>query len=201
MWLVGRALGREFLRNNGLALLMCGVIGWLSIGTLTWRLLGPTAAPVVFNVQFGVGAALAAMLATCRRLEPRGEIARVCGMFTLAIGLWLGSLELDRYCVVYADSLINAAMARHALLSVFWTLYAILLIAIGFGHRAAVLRRIGLGLLALTLIKVLAVDLANVQYFYRVLSLLATGLLLIGTSVAYNKLAARFVSERGGAAA
>lgn len=37
----------------------------------------------------------------------------------------------------------------------------------------------------------MVVDLAHVQYVYRVLSLLAVGLLFIGTSLAYARLSAR----------
>ena len=62
------------------------------------------------------------------------------------------------------------------------------------------LRRAGLALLVLTLGKVLTVDLAGVQYLYRVLSLLATGLLLIAASLAYNRLAAGLDERPGGAA-
>jgi uncharacterized membrane protein len=80
-------------------------------------------------------------------------------------------------------------MARQTALSIYFGAYAIFLVAIGFWRRTPPLRYAGLALLAVALGKVLIVDLAHVQYVYRVLSLLATGLLFIATSIAYARLA------------
>lgn len=83
----------------------------------------------------------------------------------------------------------NAAMARQTALSVYWGLYALALIALGFWRRSSFARYAGLALLGLTLAKVMLVDLAQVRYFYRVLSLLVIGLLFIVTALAYARLA------------
>ena len=103
--------------------------------------------------------------------------------------MWLGSLELDRFFAPAAARVSNPAMARQTAWSVYWALYAIGFVAVGFWKHSAATRYAGLGLLAITLAKVLIVDLAHVQYAYRVLSLLVVGLLLIGTSIAYSRLA------------
>ena len=58
----------------------------------------------------------------------------------------------------------------------------------GFRFRTAGLRYFGLGLFAVTLLKVVLLDMSQVQTGYRVLSFLGLGLLLMGTSVLYGKL-------------
>jgi uncharacterized membrane protein len=80
---------------------------------------------------------------------------------------------------------------------VYWGVYGIMLVSVGFARRAAWVRYTGLALLAATLLKVLIVDMAKVQYLYRVLSLLAVGLLCMATSVAYAKLASRLLGKSG----
>ena len=155
------------------------------------------------NLQCAVGAALIVLLAVGSAVTRRGDAALVAGdkfsiravvvasVLMAVIGLWLGSFELDRFFAPEAARVSNPAMARQTALSMYWGVYAIALVALGFWKRTPWVRYAGLGLLALTLGKVMLVDLAKVQYVYRVLSLLAVGLLFIGTSVAYARLASR----------
>ncbi len=56
------------------------------------------------------------------------------------------------------------------------------------GSMAKLLRRIGLGLLMVTLLKVVIIDLASVGGLWRVASFLATGGLMIGVAMAYARL-------------
>ena len=56
-------------------------------------------------------------------------------------------------------------------------------------------RYAGLALLTITVAKVLTVDMAEVRYVYRVLSLLGVGLLLVATSIGYAKLAPRLLAS------
>ena len=107
------------------------------------------------------------------------------------IGLWLGSLELDRFLAPEAGRVAEAAMARQTAISIYWGVYAIALLALGFAKRSTAARYAGLVLLTLTLGKVVTVDLAEVRYVYRVLSFVGVGLLLVATSVGYAKLAPR----------
>ena len=55
---------------------------------------------------------------------------------------------------------------------------------------------VGLGLFAVTLLKVVLFDMSDVQTGYRVLSFLGLGLLLMGTSVLYGKLSPVLLRER-----
>jgi hypothetical protein len=189
----------------GWFVLVGAAVGWLGYDTIAWRLLkGVVLARVVFNVQFAVGALTAAGLGTAvwyfSRLgrlpaaaaSPAHRAGGVCLVLVGLIGLWLGSLEIDRFFAPEAERLAqNAAMARQTGLSIYWGVYAIVLIALGFAKRSTACRYGGLALLTVTLAKVLTVDLAEVRYVYRVLSLIGVGLLFVATSVGYAKLAPR----------
>ena len=113
-------------------------------------------------------------------------------------------MEIDRYFDFSAyASLIRGtrgpepadARAKHVLISAFWSVYAVACVALGFRLRAAGLRYFGLGLFAATAVKVMLVDLSEVQTGYRILSFLGLGLLLLGTSVLYGKLTPVLLGE------
>ena len=72
-------------------------------------------------------------------------------------------------------------------LSIWWALLAATMLAWGFATRHTLQRYLALRLFALTIVKVLVVDLADVETVYRVLSLLASGALLIGASWLYQR--------------
>lgn len=160
---------------------------------------------VIFNPQLVIGAALAvalaAHLALLRRTTkceapsdqaPPGffsgrDVFIVWSVLIGAIGLWLGSLEIDR---LFAE----APMARQTGFSIFWTVYGLGLIGLGFARNAAPVRYVGLGLLALTLVKVGLIDTAQLAGIYRPLSFIAVGLLLVATSIGYLKLTPRLLA-------
>ena len=79
-------------------------------------------------------------------------------------------------------------MAEQVTLSVLWATSATAIVTAGFVRRLVELRYAGLTLFALTLLKVVAVDLANVGTGWRVLSFLGLGGLLLITSVLYGRL-------------
>jgi len=72
-------------------------------------------------------------------------------------------------------------------LSVLWSAYAASLAAIGFIRRAAAIRWAALALFALTVIKVMLVDIAALQRLYRIIAFLVLGLLLLLVTWAYHK--------------
>ncbi len=177
-------------------------VAWLTVDTVYWRCTqGVLPCPPVVNLQLAAGLLTAAGVALAARrawrlqravsewrLEQWAAVPYGIALVVLT-GLWLGSLELDRYFAPEAQRVDHAAMARQAALSVYWGVYAIGLVALGFWRRWALARYAGLGLLAVTLGKVLLVDLKHLDYAYRVLSFMAVGLLFIVTSVAYARLA------------
>lgn len=206
MVVIGRWRRIPSLPPGGAIVLFTATIAWLSLDTLGWRLAcGLVLTDVVLNLQFMSGAALALMLSLLMRWAkqssafpaPRAsDVIKSAFTAILAIGLWLGTLELDRFFAPQAARFNHAELARQTGFSVYWGIYGIGLVALGFARRIARCRHAALALLSVTLAKVLLVDLAGVGYVYRVLSLLAVGLLLVVTSVAYARLGPRFLIEQ-----
>lgn len=198
---IGARRGETPLRNTGWVLLLLSTAAWLTLDTLAPRLtVGVVACRPLANLQFAVGlAAILALLAAGRvdrraagAEAARASLAAVVGALLIACGLWAGSFEIDR---IFAPTppLRSLTMAAQTGLSIYWGVFAIGLVALGFWRPRAFVRYAGLGLLGVTLAKVLLIDLSEVRYLYRVLSLLAVGLLLIVTSIAYAKLATKLL--------
>ncbi|GEM_PF-4684923 len=187
---------------------------WLIWDTLYYRVATSVGgASAVLNLQFFVGLMLAIGLGVSVRLigyrragtrylfalDPEGQFARVALTLVACIGLWLGSLEIDRFFNPEFSSLANAAMARQTGLSIYWGLYGIALVGIGFRWRLAPSRYAGLALLAITLVKVVIVDMSDVQYIYRVASFMCVGLLFVLTSIGYAKMSPKLLAIEGDA--
>jgi uncharacterized membrane protein len=81
--------------------------------------------------------------------------------------------------------------------SLFWTLYASILVGLGVPLKSAFLRWQGLGLFGLTTLKVFFLDLSDLSGFSRILSAIALGIVLLIVSFVYQrKLAAGHQEER-----
>ena len=192
----------RLMLTAGWYVLVAATIFWLSVDTVSWRLLdGLSSSRIVLNVQFLVGAATGLMVAAAIALLRRTPVP-VSGAVGLGfvliglIGLWLGTLEIDRFFDPRTGRLgQNTEMARQTGWSVYWGVFAITVVALGFAKRSAGCRYAGLALLAITVVKVLTIDMSEVSNVFRVLSFLVVGLLLVGTSVGYAKLAPRL--EKG----
>jgi hypothetical protein len=116
--------------------------------------------------------------------------ALVNGLALLVV-LRTGTAEIDRLFAVWlAPRLSDPVMAKHAAISIFWSLFAVVLIAAGFRLRTPMARYAGLALFGITLVKVVVLDMREARYGYRVLAFIGLGLLLLATSVIYGKLAA-----------
>jgi uncharacterized membrane protein len=72
-------------------------------------------------------------------------------------------------------------------LSVLWALYASLLTGIGIFKRLRGARVLGILLLGATVLKVFLLDLSALQTFYRIISFIVLGLLLLAVSYSYNR--------------
>jgi len=212
MMLIGRVRGHAPLTASGVLFILVSAVAWLSIGTLVFRLTdGPGLTAVVMNPQFIIGAALGIMLmvmalldrgraltAVAGRLREGGTMPRVAPIaITLValIGLWLGSLEIDRYFAPdWPDAAANARMARQTAWSIYWGVYGIMLIAAGFIRNIPLSRYAGIALLAITLVKVGLIDTSQLTGIYRPMSLIGLGLLLVATSIAYAKLSPKILA-------
>jgi len=72
-------------------------------------------------------------------------------------------------------------------ISVLWSLFALILLIIGFKNSFRILRLHGLAIFCLAIAKVFFVDLNNLEPIYRILSFILLGILLLGVSFMYTK--------------
>jgi len=76
---------------------------------------------------------------------------------------------------------------RELMLSITWAVYATGLIVAGIRQRYAPIRYTGIVVFGLTILKMFAVDLAELDQIYRVSSVLGLGVLLLLTSYLYHR--------------
>lgn len=110
---------------------------------------------------------------------------------TQALSLVLLSIEVhDFFRFRSPGHILDWAASRYALqlsLSVLWALYASILIGIGILKRFRGARMVGILLLGVTVLKVFLIDLSHLQTFYRIISFIMLGLLLLAVSYGYNR--------------
>ncbi|HDZ21195.1 hypothetical protein LCGC14_0276340 [marine sediment metagenome] len=158
---------------------------------------GPDVArQIVLNWQSALGLVLAVgaliwsrCLARRRNIWPQpAAFATVLALLAAILVVWTGSFEIDRtFAIWQARSAQAVDQARNMAYSVWWAACAIALLVTGLLVRHTPSRYLALALLAITLGKVLLVDMADVETVWRILSFLATGLVLIGSSLAYQR--------------
>lgn len=155
----------------------------------------------VFNRYFLGMLALTLCLAAAaylyRRLSPRAALLAGAAAFAV---LWIGSsVEAFTYFNAQAQAIARSTRpqtgetVRHLLwagqlsLSLLWSAYAGLLIAAGFRVRLRALRSTGLMVFGITLVKVVSVDIPELRQFYRIVALLALGLVLLAAAWIYQR--------------
>jgi len=74
---------------------------------------------------------------------------------------------------------------KNASISVFWTLYAILLITFGIARKSSYLRWSALILFGITIVKVFLIDLTVLSTPLRILSFMVLGIILLAASYLY----------------
>jgi uncharacterized membrane protein len=72
-------------------------------------------------------------------------------------------------------------------LSIMWSLYAAILAAIGFIRRSSVVRWASLTLFAVTVVKAMLVDIAELQQLYRIIVFFVLGMLLLVVAWGYHR--------------
>jgi uncharacterized membrane protein len=116
-------------------------------------------------------------------------------MTLVAVGvLWFVlTVETNTFFEMRASAERSFADARHErwlgqmALSVLWSVYAAALAAAGFLRRSAAVRWAALALFAVTIVKVVFVDMAALRQFYRIIAFFALGLLLLVVAWGYQK--------------
>lgn len=129
--------------------------------------------------------------------ERKHIVARTFQLVLLIVAiatLWfVMSVETHTFFAARADRLRAAEDIRHQrwlgqmALSVLWSMYAAVLMAVGFIKRTAAVRWAALSLFALTVVKVMLVDLAVLRQLYRIIAFLVLGLLLLVVAWGYHR--------------
>ena len=153
----------------------------------------------VFNRYFlgmlAVAACLAAAAYLYGRARPRAALA--AGLVAFAV-LWIGSsfeaytyfsvqMQATAYPMPAEETLRQLSWSAQLALSLLWSVYAGLFTAAGFRRQSRALRTTGLVLFGITLGKVLLVDVWELRQFYRIVALLALGLVLLGAAWIYQR--------------
>ena len=88
---------------------------------------------------------------------------------------------------VSASAAADSHFAREMMLSVTWAVYATLLIVVGLRKRYAPIRYFAMTVFVITIVKVFAIDLAELDRIYRVLSVVGLGVMLLMSSYLYQR--------------
>lgn len=121
------------------------------------------------------------------RMEPGGKrrTALELGAHFLVAVLVAAELGQGAYPGAWTEA--SRGWLTMALISVAWAFWATALLAAGISRSLPAWRWFALGLLGLTLLKVVFVDMAEVRQVWRVVSFLALGALLMACSYAYSR--------------
>jgi uncharacterized membrane protein len=187
-------------------LLAAGTIGLAVLGVaaattdvLAWRAMPPEGWRPALNLRFVSALLLAALYAWYAWMAPEwplrspataGRLRALAAAAAFLFLLWHASVEVGLWPLL-DRSPHEAAKLRNAGLSVLWTVYALAAMAIGLWRDVAALRRAAIALFALTVGKVLLVDLAGLDALYRIVSFVVLGAVLLLASFLYARLRRR----------
>ena len=193
----GLSNGRSWIRAIGGALLTVSVL----------RLVRVQFAPestyvAVANVRVMASIVIVAILYGLANLyrtagdvmEHRYAPSTVLWLVANALTLTLLTGEITAYWHVHdmrhlsAYTSATSHFAREMMLSITWAVYATVLILVGLRRNYAPIRYFAMTVFVITIIKVFAIDLAQLDRLYRVLSVIGLGVTLLLTSYLYQKL-------------
>jgi uncharacterized membrane protein len=128
--------------------------------------------------------------------EGRAMPATVLRLVANILTLTLLTSEITAYWHVFdarhtsESASTNMQFAREMMLSITWAVYATVLVIVGLIRKYAPIRYFAMTVFAVTIVKVFAIDLAELDRIYRVLSVIGLGVALLVTSYLYQKLSA-----------
>jgi uncharacterized membrane protein len=99
------------------------------------------------------------------------------------------SFQLLHFFGARAERGVGGLVAGNLALSVYWLIYAGVVVRIGFWLRRATVRTAGLGVAALAAAKIVLFDLSRLDALYRVGSFFGLALVSLGVAYAYNRVA------------
>lgn len=190
LWWFGLRIDRPLLRGLGAAFLAAALVG------LAWaqsEVTDPVTVPL-FNRRslptLGVIAALLTAAWSARRFQPRltdlDVVARYAAGF-LAVALGWGLLTWEGFNTGRVILDLSETSTQTAI-SVLWAAYAAVLLTVGFASHSPPVRWTGLGLLALTVLKLLTYDLSELPGVNRAMTFLAGAVVVAAAAWGYHRL-------------
>jgi uncharacterized membrane protein len=123
-----------------------------------------------------------------------GRVTKLVLALFAAVAFWLLiSIETHTFFVTHAIAQKTSEDAEHQrwlgqmALSVLWAGYAAALAALGFVRRIATARWAALALFAITVVKAMLVDIAQLQQIYRIIVFFVLGILLLLVAWGYHR--------------
>jgi uncharacterized membrane protein len=143
---------------------------------------------VAVMMALAVIGAWAHVMRTDRKTFPKssGTIAPLYVWFTISL-LALLSTEPAGWLYRNVTDPRQASWIAQMSITIVWGLYASSMLSTGFWRRVMPLRLAALALFALTAVKLLLIDMANVGTIYRIISFFVMGLLMVAASYLYHK--------------
>ena len=122
-------------------------------------------------------------------LDPR---ERVCLPLLLAAAnvlmVWILSLEALRFFDIREEVHgTNLESAKQLSLTILWAVYGVAVIVVGIIRQYSAARLAGIGLLAMSVLKLFAFDVFLLEQEYRVAAFISLGALLLGIGFAYQR--------------
>jgi uncharacterized membrane protein len=172
----------------GLALLI--IVFGLGIGVNPLVTGDPVGGPLFNLILLGYG--LPAVLAIALALRTRGRRPngyRICAA-TVAVALALAYLTLEVTTLYHGPVLTRGPTtnAEQYTYSVVWLAFGVVLLIAGIALRSQPARLASAAIVALTVGKVFLVDMSDLTGFYRALSFIGLGLVLVGIGLLYQRL-------------
>jgi len=204
LWWFGVRVGAGGLR--ALAAVLAFLAIGRALGELPWgsrpELFLPVANQVALPLVGIFGCLLAGVVAARRspgRFHHLEQKAIYAALLLLVAGVWL-VLSLDLHSFFHTLNRLNVRLEWFVLkdvdwlllgqmtLSVFWALFASVLLVLGFVWRHAGLRWLAMAFYGLTVAKVFLVDMAALDRIYRILAFFALAVLLGLAARAYQRI-------------
>ena len=132
----------------------------------------------------------------CQKFRGRGSKDRTGFVIAMVgiVALWFVlTVETHTYFQSHRSAVREPEAARHLwwlgrmAVSVLWSAYAAVLATIGFVRRVAEIRWVALVLFAVTILKVVFLDMAELDQFYRITAFLVLGVILLAVAWRYQK--------------
>ncbi|WP_020475440.1 DUF2339 domain-containing protein [Zavarzinella formosa] len=193
LWWFGLRVREPFLRVGGMVFLMASLISlaWMWVDgeadtTMMLPLFNPRSLPML-----GVAGCLLAVALSTRRSPNRLTdldlvVRHAAGLGTAAL-VWIvltwETLHTGNELLSLSDTETQTG------LSIIWAAYAATLLAAGFVRSLPSLRWIGLGLLVVTVLKLIGYDLSELPAIYRALTFLAVAVVMAAAAWGYQRFA------------